>query len=301
MRARWKVALLVPFAALLPMLMGPTTAGFPSRPTFQQVTVNGTISGTHTGNGAGLTSLNGSQVTTGTVADARLSTNVAKYNDTAPIFTPATAQGFVVNSANLTKLILQPGGVNRLTLCSAGAANQCIPGDSAGDAMITVANGGMLRFSLDGGTSSFMSFGPTSGFSFAGNMSTAGTISAAVGSVIGGSAICTANGTNCPASGPRHSYGHFTAVAGGCSLNTSWQSANISGCARNSTGNYTVTFSVAYTGSPSAPICNASSAAPTVGFTSVNTASAGSTTVQAVNTTFAAADLGSFDLQCVGT
>jgi hypothetical protein len=38
-RTRWKIALLVPLAALLPMLMGPT-GGLPVRPTFQQETLS---------------------------------------------------------------------------------------------------------------------------------------------------------------------------------------------------------------------------------------------------------------------
>jgi hypothetical protein len=41
------------------------------------ITTTGTISGTHSGNGAALTSLNGSNISSGTVADARLSTNVS--------------------------------------------------------------------------------------------------------------------------------------------------------------------------------------------------------------------------------
>jgi hypothetical protein len=42
--------------------------------------ISGSFSGAYAGNGSGLTSLNGSQVTSGTVADARLSANVALLN-----------------------------------------------------------------------------------------------------------------------------------------------------------------------------------------------------------------------------
>jgi hypothetical protein len=42
--------------------------------------ISGSFSGSYAGNGSGLTSLNGSQVTSGTVADARLSANVALLN-----------------------------------------------------------------------------------------------------------------------------------------------------------------------------------------------------------------------------
>ncbi len=47
---------------------------------------NFSVSGVISGNGSGLTSLNASNLSTGTVADARLTTNVAKYN-TAGTFT----------------------------------------------------------------------------------------------------------------------------------------------------------------------------------------------------------------------
>lgn len=62
----------VPAAGITGTLSNST---LPASPTF-----SGTATGTFAGNGAGLTNLNASQLTNGTVADARLSTNVALLN-----------------------------------------------------------------------------------------------------------------------------------------------------------------------------------------------------------------------------
>jgi hypothetical protein len=72
-------------------------------------------SNSFTGNGAGLSSLNGTNITTGTVADARLSTNVALLNNaqtftgtktfsTAPSFTAAGAPFSVTSGALVANL-----------------------------------------------------------------------------------------------------------------------------------------------------------------------------------------------------
>ena len=55
--------------------------------------------------GANLTNLDADNISSGTVADARLSANVAKYNDAAPTFThTVSAAGFSGSGASLTSL-----------------------------------------------------------------------------------------------------------------------------------------------------------------------------------------------------
>lgn len=52
---------------------------------------NNTFTGTFTGNGSGLTGLNASQLSAGTMPDARLSTNVALVNADSYLFVPGCA------------------------------------------------------------------------------------------------------------------------------------------------------------------------------------------------------------------
>ena len=68
-------------------VLGPVAAAQVSGASTNQVTFTninntfgGTFNGTFSGNGASISNLNGSQITFGTVADARLSTNVALLN-----------------------------------------------------------------------------------------------------------------------------------------------------------------------------------------------------------------------------
>lgn len=63
-----------------------------------------TFTGTITGNGSGLTALNGTQVTTGTVADARLSTNQATLTGTQTFSGTKTFSALVTASGGLTSV-----------------------------------------------------------------------------------------------------------------------------------------------------------------------------------------------------
>lgn len=67
------------FAISASNVLGAVSAGQVSGVSTNPVTFTN-VNNTFSGNGAGLTSLNGSQITTGTVADQRLSTNVALLN-----------------------------------------------------------------------------------------------------------------------------------------------------------------------------------------------------------------------------
>lgn len=73
------------------------------------------FAGSHTGNGGGLTNLNGSQVTSGTVPDARLSTNVALLSSNE------TFSGAVQFTAPLTSLT-SGASTNALTASNTAAA-----------------------------------------------------------------------------------------------------------------------------------------------------------------------------------
>jgi hypothetical protein len=72
--------------------------------------LNNAFSGTFTGNGAALSNLNASQLTTGTVADARLSTNVALLN-TNQTFTGSNNFAGVITSTGTNNF----NGVNTFT------------------------------------------------------------------------------------------------------------------------------------------------------------------------------------------
>lgn len=62
------------------------------------------------GNGSGITNIDASHITTGTLDDNRLSANVAKYNDTTPTFTnDVTAPNFHGNADTATTLKVDPG------------------------------------------------------------------------------------------------------------------------------------------------------------------------------------------------
>ena len=94
--------------------------------------------------GANLTNLNASALTTGTVADARLSANVAKYNDASPTFTsPVTAPVFNGNlngnATTATALAADP------TDCAIGSFANAI--SSTGD--LTCSNDGAALINLD--------------------------------------------------------------------------------------------------------------------------------------------------------
>lgn len=67
---------------------------------------NNQITGSFSGTGANLTSLNGSQITSGTVADARLSGNVALLNTSqthtgTPLFNPPSGPPFLAGNSNV--------------------------------------------------------------------------------------------------------------------------------------------------------------------------------------------------------
>ncbi len=124
-----------------------------------------------------------------------------------------------------------------------------------------------------------------------------GTVAMAAATV-GGSNVCRADGTNCPAaSGPRHAYGYIAADGSGCSLFSSYANAGIASCTRTGTGAYSVNFSPAFS---NVPLCVYS---PTSDSTLIPTLNTGSTSLNSVvvkNTSGTATD-GSFSIQCLGT
>ncbi|MBL9127141.1 MAG: tail fiber protein, partial [Verrucomicrobiales bacterium] len=103
------------------------------------VTVSGPVSATtFTGNGAALTALNASQITSGTLADARLTANVAKLDASSQTFSgsltvggnltvnsPSTLSGF--GTVPLGGIILWSGAINQIpagwALCNGQTSN----------------------------------------------------------------------------------------------------------------------------------------------------------------------------------
>lgn len=134
MKLRTYAALIGALAiASAPFVLAVSGGGFPSRPQFQNVGIgvvpDGTVgdlnaSGTITatvglaGPGSGVTALSGTNITTGTVADARLTSNIVKYTDSGTNFTGGTAPtvgGQAICVANGTNCL---GPITCTTACS---------------------------------------------------------------------------------------------------------------------------------------------------------------------------------------
>jgi hypothetical protein len=84
---------------------------------------------------------------------------------------------------------------------------------------------------------------------------------------VNGQSVCQANGTNCPSGAIKTAFANTLTSNTACPLSTTPQSSGISGCARNSVGSYTFTFTAGFT--TNAPVCMASfqaAAAAAAGF-----------------------------------
>ncbi len=156
-------------------LMAPSGGGLPSRPRFQAVGVgvaapaagNLAVSGTISGNGSALTNLNASAVTAGTLADARLSGNVALLGGSIFSGSVSVPSAFVVRSVTAFPALnsyvsFQDGG---------GERGWVGYGEGSADMRLRNAANGNLKLETSG----------------------AGIV------LVNGSQVCTASGAGCPA------------------------------------------------------------------------------------------------------
>lgn len=125
---------------------------------------------------------------------------------------------------------------------------------------------------------------------------------------------CPDNGSGCtlytiqlPTAALKFSFAHWTDTASTCTISASLQSAGMGACVRNSVGNYTITFTGAYTTTP--PSCYAAidgfDASNGIDVAQVNSTT--TSTVTIATATYAAfigaptnRDTGAFNVMCVG-
>lgn len=143
------------FPATLPALNG---SGLTSL-TAANITAAGTLPAL---NGAALTALNGTNVASGTVADARLSSNIPLKN-AANTFTANqtisnTSPSLTLNETdgnNTAPIAFQNNGASRALVGSAHAASALVAGTADGDFAIRLDSGGFF-FSGDAGTTAHL-------------------------------------------------------------------------------------------------------------------------------------------------
>lgn len=108
----------------------------------------------HNGNAVlnSTSSLNGSNIGSGTVADARLSSNVALKNVGDPTFSIAGNNRLVIanSSTGFATVRLDTNGLTRGDLCTSTSANVCVVGDAAND--LALRSNAKLNITTNGST-----------------------------------------------------------------------------------------------------------------------------------------------------
>lgn len=113
-------------------------------------TTTGTFSGTFSGNGAGLTALDGSQVNTGTIADGRLSSNVALKN-AANTFTSSGNNTTTISGAGEGSIGVQLPGQHVVLIESTQDFASSILALKSGDNAPTSADNFITFYNSNGG------------------------------------------------------------------------------------------------------------------------------------------------------
>jgi hypothetical protein len=229
--------------------------------------------------GANLTSLNASNISSGTLPVARGGTGVTMSTgsgsvvlSTSPTFTGTTT----LDTVNSSGIITTTGSGFFVAKGQASA----YPTGSGNMIMDYVASPGYGRIDATNGSSS-----PTE-LRLQSNGGSA---------TVAGSEICRQNGVGCP---QRFAYADIFANSGGCSVQTGVANSNIASCSRSSLGNFTVGFSAgAFTSN--SPFCvvntQVGSYQPTVAAGPPGTVASVST----YNNSGGAADT-SFRIMCIG-
>ncbi len=181
---------------------------------------NVTASGVFTGNGSGLTNINASNITSGTISSSQLPANVAytnvnqtfsgvnTFSNASNSFTGSGAGLTALNASQLTSGTVPSGRIsgtysNALTL---SGANSYTNRSTFGSASLAVAAGQSLLFGNVASTSAgnLLELQNNSVDKFVvdinGNITTVGSIATTGTITSGGQPVCVLNGTNCPPS-----------------------------------------------------------------------------------------------------
>jgi hypothetical protein len=142
---------------------------------------------------------------------------------------------------------LQPGALCATSTTALSYAEVVTALDSGLDvAAGNIAADNVFRVTNNAQTSLFFNIGGTGAVTFPN----------ATSFTVAGQAVCQANGTNCPSGAIKTAFANTLTSNTACPLSTTPQSSGISGCARNSVGSYTFTFTAGFT--TNAPVCMAS-------------------------------------------
>jgi hypothetical protein len=312
MRTRWKIALLIPFAAVLPMLMGPT-GGIPAFLRVSSIGVNTAPGAAGVANiagpinlfpaGGGSATLNVS--TSGSGATGSVLVGNATGASTGQIFATAGTGDAIFRVAT--------NGSLRGIFGASGSGASLLGDASTGDLVIRGDNGS-ARLSINGGTSTEALFnssgltlahGLTTGTtanSFGANTTVTGVMNATSDVRVNGVSVCRSNGTNCPTA-PKYVAGTYNGNNGGnCTVVASTYNTGITSCTRSSTGLYT--FNVTAAGFTTIPVCTTSynSAVLPSGVIQINgTPTTTQVQVNSTNNATAQTDTTGFSLVCVGS
>lgn len=221
--------------------------------------------------------LNGTNVTSGTVADARLSATVANYNDAAPLFSVVGNQSFnVANSSTGFSLIgVETNGVHRGDMCSATTAGVC-GSDTANDLWIRGNAAPNIRIGANaggGGGSSIVTNNADTSISGSNSINLlANGVSSGAVSITGnlGVSLFSFSGVNAiqiqgsrPNTIATNGRIAFARVGGAGTIQTS---LNVTSVTRNSAGSYTIDLTAAgFTQKPTCVVNNST----TLGFSSM--------------------------------
>lgn len=252
------------------------------------------VSNTYAGDGAALTNLNASNLNNGTVPDARFPASLPALNGSA--LTSLNASNLGIGTIPTGRL----SGTYSSALTFSNASNS-FTGDGSGLTGLNASNlgsGTVPSARLSGTYSNALTL------SSASNAITANTITA-TSATVGGSAVCRADGVNCPGSSSvKFAFAQIGLSPPGpaytCTIFSGAAHSNVSSCLNSAVGTITITL----TGSvfSTIPVCSA--AFGTATFMTVNVQSTTQITIQTWNTAGSAGvDYISspINLTCMGT
>lgn len=234
------------------------------------VTTSGTLAVTTTLNGN--LRGNGSGFTTGAVALGSEVSGTLPVANGGTGTTTSTGTGNVVLSASPTLSGTITGGTFAGTHTGDGSGLTSLDAGDISAGTLAVARGGTGTTTSTGTGNVVLSASPTLT-----GTTTAATV-AATTVTVGGNNVCQSTGTNCPTGGAQTAFATISVSAGvSCSINSSYDNANISSCQWLSAGAYNLELSVGAGTNPTCSVTpfNAAGYIARAGNVDANTVSAG--------------------------